>query len=538
MSSPESRLSVGDGFSEVRAASAHSLGVPANSIPPHPPIPSTTGQTVVNASRAGIALASNAIPSEPADRDQDALPPLLSLSEMMLEAPPWLFSAALHMIMVIVLGLLFIVPKHTEEILLSFDYQEDLGEDVSGSEFEVSLDLTENEIEAALTPQMLPEIEDPLSVPPVVVESPLQSQVVDSESEPIRMALSGRETGMQQALLDAYGGTSSTQQAVLEALRWLSRNQGKEGMWSMRGKYSDGVASENHEAATGMALLAFQGAGHTPNGDAKDPFTKVVDRAWKTLLKKQDETGNFHHMSRGNGQLYTHAICTIALCELYGMTRDERYHEPAQQAVDYCVKIQGAEGGWRYFPGGGSDLSVTGWFVMALQSARMAGLEVPSLTLDHISKFLDSVSRESGSQYAYQVSNGTTRSMTAEGLLSRQYLGWRHSDGRLRRGADFLIDHLPSWEDGERNVYYWYYATQVCHHMEGRHWRAWNSVMREILPRHQIRKGRERGSWDPDGDRWGDSGGRLFVTCLSTYMLEVYYRHLPIYQIELLGGDF
>jgi hypothetical protein len=74
--------------------------------------------------------------------------------------------------------------------------------------------------------------------------------------------------------------------------------------------------------------------------------------------------------------------------------------------------------------------------------------------------------------------------------------------------------------------------------MESRHWRTWNEVMRVALPENQVREGRERGSWDPRGDRWGDSGGRLFVTCLSVYMLEVYYRHLPIYQLDLLSGGF
>ncbi len=508
MSSLEPRLPLGDGLSGVRAAPlGHALDAPRS-------------------------------PPARQDENRDLLPPLLSVTDMVLEAPPWLFSAALHMLVVIVLGLLLVAPKHEEELLLRFDSYENFEEDLSGGELEMPMDLAKQELDAALTPQQVPEIEDLLVVPPVVVESPLQSQALENNISPIRMALSGREKGMQQALLDAYGGTSATQQAVLEALRWLARNQGKDGLWSMRGSYADGVDAENQEAATALALLAFQGAGYTPGGDSKEPFTKIVARAWKSLLKKQDKAGNFFQSGRGHGQLYTHAISTIALCELYGMTQDEQYREPAQRAIDYCVKIQSSEGGWRYFPGSGSDLSVTGWFVMALQSARMAGLNVPSPTLENIRDFLDSVSRESGSQYAYQENTRAAESMTAEGLLCRQYLGWSRVDGRLQRGADFLIERMPSWEAGTRNVYYWYYATQVCHHMEGNYWRTWNQEMREVLPRHQVRKGRERGSWDPDGDRWGDAGGRLFVTCLSTYMLEVYYRHLPIYQIELLGGKF
>ena len=81
----------------------------------------------------------------------------------------------------------------------------------------------------------------------------------------------------------------------------------------------------------------------------------------------------------------------------------------------------------------------------------------------------------------------------------------------------------------EQDVYYWYYATQATHHMEGKIWDDWNKVMREQVPAHQIKKGPEAGSWSPLGDKWGTSG-RLYVTCLSIYILEVYYRHLPIYS--------
>jgi hypothetical protein len=54
--------------------------------------------------------------------------------------------------------------------------------------------------------------------------------------------------------------------------------------------------------------------------------------------------------------------------------------------------------------------------------------------------------------------------------------------------------------------------------------------MRQYLPETQVKKGPEAGSWDSNSDRWGGSAGRLYVTCLRTYMLEVYYRHLPIYS--------
>ena len=132
------------------------------------------------------------------------------------------------------------------------------------------------------------------------------------------------------------------------------------------------------------------------------------------------------------------------------MTHDETYLEPAQKAVDYCVKIQAPEGGWRYQPGVDSDLSVTGWFAMAMQSARMAGLEVPSPVFDRIGKFLDTVARDEGARYAYQFNAGATKPLTAEGLLCRQYLGWAHDDPRLRNGVDYSARQSAGLERSQR----------------------------------------------------------------------------------------
>jgi len=474
-------------------------------------------------------------PKQSAPSSDDELPPLLSLSDLILEAPAWLFSAALHMLAVIILGLLFIVPERPLELLLRLDEHEGF-EELSGSEFDLDLDMAEDTLDSSEIPQELVALEDPVLIEPTEIQPLTEDTQSLTVAAPIQMALTGRSAGMQQKLLDAYGGTGATQRAVMMALRWLERNQGSQGMWSLTGKYRDGSRTENREAATGLALLAFQGAGYTPNGEPQHDFTKVTSRAWKSLLRKQDESGSFFQSGRHNGQLYTQAICTIALCELYGMTQDSRYREPAQRAIDYCVRIQSSEGGWRYFPGSDSDLSVTGWFVMALQSARMARLEVPTPTLMRVGGFLDKVEHNGGSAYGYRPNDSATFSMTAEGLLCRQYLGWSQTDKRLKKGVQSLNSNLPVWKNGERDVYYWYYATQVCHHMEGDYWRTWNDTMKVLLPKHQVQSGPERGSWGPKGDEWGTEGGRLFVTCLSTFMLEVYYRHLPIYQIDLTAA--
>jgi hypothetical protein len=335
---------------------------------------------------------------------------------------------------------------------------------------------------------------------------------------------------MKKALQGAYGGTATTEEAVLRGLRWLRKQQQKDGLWSLSGPYSGGSNTPNQTAATAMALLAFQGNGNTHR---TGEFSKQVADGWKALLKQQDADGSFY---RGGGahnhRLYSQAQATIAICELYGMTRDPEFKEPAQRAIDYAVKIQAPGGGWRYEPGSDSDTSVTGWFVMGLQSGLMAGLEVPSPTLERIMQYLDSAQVNGGRQYAYLPGRSEgTPTMTAEGLLCRQYLGWGQADERLIDGVNFV--NANPIDMGNQNSYYWYYATQVTHHMGGEHWKKWNGVMRQALPASQVKTGAEAGSWSPSEDRWANLGGRLYNTCLHIYMLEVYYRHLPIYKYKL-----
>ena len=223
-------------------------------------------------------------------------------------------------------------------------------------------------------------------------------------------------------------------------LAFLQRQQRQDGSWSLNGPYSGGAYNENVEAATAMALLAFQARNNThQNGK----FQKQVKGGIDYLLKVQGPDGNFY---TGNRQdwLYTHAQCTIVICELYGMTKDSHLRLPAEKAVKFCVEAQDALGGWRYRPRMDSDTSVTGWMVMALQSCCMAGLEVPQETLKRVSEYLDRVTQD-GSLYSYQVGQHPDPVMTAEALLCRQYLGWNQYDPKLVAGVQYLGSHLPNW---------------------------------------------------------------------------------------------
>jgi hypothetical protein len=437
-------------------------------------------------------------------------------------APAWLVSLIFHMGLLLVLALISFPVVRQTLVELEIAYTDVAGEQLES--FELSgLDEISEVAELALDDLA---IDDPLATPPEIPFDLSGLTLAPEVAAPsIGFALTGREEGAKERLLAAYGGTAETEAAVRMGLEWLKRYQEREGTWRLDGPYENGAIDPNRTAATALALLAFQGAGHTHQSGA---YRTVVSKGSSALVKMQDKDGNFFQSGPRHHRLYSHALATIAICELYGMTKDEKLREPAELALEYCVRSQAPQGGWRYEPKFDSDVSVTGWFVMALQSGRMAGLDVPSTTLENVTRFLDSAQLDDGSQYPYQPGGGPKISMTAEGLLCRQYLGWGRDDSRLLRGAEKLLENPIRRE--RPNRYYWYYATQVLHHMGGREWFAWNNVMREVLPATQVTSGKETGSWDPSGDPHDQQGGRLYTTCLSLFMLEVYYRHLPIYQ--------
>ncbi|MDA1054702.1 MAG: hypothetical protein O3C40_30105 [Planctomycetota bacterium] len=232
------------------------------------------------------------------------------------------------------------------------------------------------------------------------------------------------------------------------------------------------------------------------------------------------------------GTMYSQGIAAIALCEAYAMTGDEQLKPYAQKAIDFIVQAQHPRGGWRYFPGAPGDTTVTGWQVMAFKSARLAGLYVPSHTTELAKEYLDSVQDPGGVFYGYQ-RPGKESGSTAVATLLRMYLGWRRDDPRLVGGNAFLANQGPSTAD----MYFNYDATQVLHHHGGSDWDRWNVRMRDFLVVRQAPSGHEKGSWYFVDDH-GTVAGRLYTTAVCTMILEVYYRHMPLYGEEAVEDAF
>jgi hypothetical protein len=318
--------------------------------------------------------------------------------------------------------------------------------------------------------------------------------------------------------LKRFGGDDKTEAAVGRALSWLAKQQNRAGHWEF-----DGSQKGDKVAATGMCLLPFLAAGETHTTGRN--YKKNVAAGIAYLQSQLGETGQF----KGAG-MYTQAIGTLALCETAGMTGDDKVRKSAAKAVGYIVRAQAGNGSWGYSAGQAGDTSIVGWQIQALQSARFAGIPVPDKAFRNAESFLESVS-DSGATYGYRTKVATA-TLTAVGLLCRQYISkWDAQNPLLARGVDYLWKQIPP-QEGDFNMYYYYYATQVVHFFDGPAWhRDWNPKMRDVLLKKQVTdettgaRAAEIGSWLKDNGFIGSNCGKVGTTALACLTLEVYYRH-------------
>ena len=195
----------------------------------------------------------------------------------------------------------------------------------------------------------------------------------------------GRNPDARSRLAGSGGGTRQSELAVERGLQWLVAHQREDGSWcfDLTGPPCNGMCRNSGSepsttAATGLAMLPFLGAGYT---HIQGEHRNIVKKGVYYLKSRAKVTPHGIDLCDG-GSMYAHGIATIALCEAYGMTRDESLKDIAQGAIRYIVYAQDLRGGgWRCRPGMPGDTTVTGWQLMALKSGQMARLEVPSPTI-------------------------------------------------------------------------------------------------------------------------------------------------------------
>jgi len=320
--------------------------------------------------------------------------------------------------------------------------------------------------------------------------------------------------------IEQLGGSDATERAIVNALDWLSRNQEPNGRWDTKKHGGNGAFDT---ASTGLALLCYYGWGASHNAGGK--YQNNVRKGIEWLVSQQKENGDL----RGGGRMYCHGIAAIALCEAYGVSKDEKLREPAERAINLILEAQSpTKGGWRYdVRPGDSDTSVTGWQYMALHSARMAGIEIEEKVFTDAQKWFDHAGGgRHGGMYGYTGPEKNKPAMVATGMFCRQLDLISPTEPRMAESAEIL--KMRQINVRNPDYYYVYYGTLALYQHQGPAWTDWNERIKETLPLLQKKNGSEKGSWDKSAAH-AASGGRVVSTTLATLSLEVYYRLLPMY---------
>jgi len=316
--------------------------------------------------------------------------------------------------------------------------------------------------------------------------------------------------------------TPAVQSAIDRGLERLAATQGSTGAWQS----ANGVSP----AITGLAIMSFLARGHVPG---QGPYGDHLNRGVDALLGMQQESGLIAS-PRQIQTMYDHGIASIALCEVYGMlddARQKRAHEAIAKAVRVIIDAQRVrkeprhQGGWRYTPTTTeSDLSVTGWQLMALRGAANCGAAVPRQA---ITDGMSYIKRRSvpGGGFSYVGNTNPNVARTATGVLCLELLGEHHSKESLE-GGDFLMRN-PVTDDrfGEFFYYGAYYAAQAANQLGGKYYDQILPPLRDALLQRQ----RSNGAWPAPGGL-EQSGGEAYATSMAILALAVQYRYLPIYQ--------
>jgi hypothetical protein len=500
-------------------------------------------------------------PPPEAEDDADDEGPRRSVGSAILKtAPAWAVSMLVHIVVLLSMALIVQDPPKEEKARVITSSAPEVVEEFEEFEEELPQDQPD-------TPEQQEFTEAVVTDAAVVenVEVVTDASEVDAASVAVEFTDFSTETAASQDLLSSVGavggkaggisartdpnarkklvqsggGSAESEAAVEAALKWFINHQMPDGSWNFDLTMSPSCQGQcKHAAAKGakqyplagptaLAILPFLGRGYTHK---EGPYKKQMEFAFNALATKVVKgKGN-----AGEGS-YVQGLAGICLSEAYAMTQDPRLQMPAQLAINYIMASQDpVGGGWGYGYRAPGDTSILGWNLMGLKSGHMAFLQVDPMSVKRAVAFLDSVQTDEGSGYGYS-GPGNSPPLTAAGLLCRMYLGWKKDHPALNRGLDRLAKMGPN-----NNLYYDYYGTQVMHHVEGDRWVAWNSKMRDMLVKAQAKQGHEQGSWYEgfEAGHGPEVGGRIYTTSLATMILEVYYRHLPIYSQQSVDEDF
>jgi hypothetical protein len=318
-------------------------------------------------------------------------------------------------------------------------------------------------------------------------------------------------------------GDDRVDRAVAKALDYLRQSQSNDGCWK-----SYGFGRPESAGVTGLCVMAFLSAGHTP---AEGEHAKAVADGVRWILRRQRANGVIS--TDGEFEMYHHGISTLMLAEVIGMappTLADEVRQGLAKAVEVILKAQRRggthSGGWRYTVyGSDADLSVTGWQLLALRAAKNVGCDVPAENIDRAVAYVRRCYDETRGAFAYTVRGSLTVPCAGTGILGLELCGKDLHRCRESLGAAKYVLRQPLSLDQQHCFYGLYYCSQAMFQLGGNYWDAYRPRLHQILLPNQ----REDGAWvgfDGEARRVGPN----YSTAMGVLALTVEYRFLPIYQ--------
>ena len=307
-------------------------------------------------------------------------------------------------------------------------------------------------------------------------------------------------------------------EAVDRALDWLAKAQTGEG-------YFPGTHGRT-TAVVALCGMAFLSKGYTPG---HGPHGETLNRCIDYVLATQRPEGTLYGRP-GRGGMYSHCISTLLLSEVSGMVDPER-QKKIDQALPKALKVilaaqqvkkqRDYQGGWRYKPTSrDSDISVSGWALMALRSARLNGAPVPKQAIDDAVKFIMRCRMADGG-FAYRPRTGSGVARTGVALLCLELSG-HHGKKIATQAGDYILKSFRRGRFLARSHFHYalYYCSQGMFQLGDKYWEQFAEAMfKEMLKTQQA-----------DGSWRGRSGGPAYATAMTVLAMTVTYRQLPIYQ--------
>jgi Prenyltransferase and squalene oxidase repeat len=340
--------------------------------------------------------------------------------------------------------------------------------------------------------------------------------------------------------------------SVDRALEWLASQQAPDGSFPTIPTGQPGVTS--------LCLMAFVAHGHVP-GDGR--YGARLERATDYVLSCQKANGlvtllgpDGESLSRvvesheiGTCAAYNHAISSLVLSEMYGMSHGERaarIQTAVQKSLSASLAMQrwpkdraDDRGGWRYiddYDGTDSDLSITGWELMFLRSARNAGFDVPKQPIEEAVGYVRRCYAPEYGSFEYVNGGGDDRSrcMAGAGILALAHAGFHNSVEAQQAGRWVLAHDFRDYNQimqftsagHDRYHYALFNCCQAMYQLGGQYWEAFfPPTVRTLLENQQ-----PDGSW-PIDTHWHDSQfGNAYTTALVVMTLGAPNQLLPVFQ--------